>query len=103
MEPTLSAGDHLFVESLAPPGGASVGRVTTRCPEVGQLVVARHPEARRILVIKRVGRAASNQVWLSSDNPECGTDSRHFGPVRLVDVVGRVTASIDQGGHFRVH
>ena len=94
MEPTFSAGDHLLVERLS---------TATRRLCVGEVVVARHPQVARTLVIKRVGRCGPGSVWLASDNARCGTDSRQFGPVMISDVVGRVTASIGREGRARVH
>jgi nickel-type superoxide dismutase maturation protease len=94
MEPTFLAGDHLLVEPMRRGG---------RQPLQGDVVLARHPASRATLVIKRVGRRDQNSVWLSSDNPARGTDSRHFGPVRASEVVGIVTLSIGNGGGVRLH
>ncbi|TQL67453.1 peptidase S24-like protein [Nocardioides albertanoniae] len=84
MEPTLRAGDRLWVSYR-------------RTPVPGAMVVARLADG--AVVVKRAverrttssGRAA---WWLLSDNSEATgvIDSRHRGPVAEDDVIGVVTA-----------
>lgn len=83
MLPTLRAGQFVLVE----PG---------RAPEPDQLVVARHPERPGLLVVKRVGHVeADGGVYLVSDNPASGTDSRTWGPVRPDSIEGVATLVLD--------
>lgn len=86
MDPTLRHGDHLLVapvpsEKLAMPG---------------QVVVARHPWKRECVVVKRLQGLGAGGMWLRGDNP-AGTDSRQFGPVPLVNLIGVVTAYFGSG------
>jgi len=60
-----------------------------KAPEIGRLVVARHPENRNI-IIKRVRSRGDSAAYLSSDNPTEGTDSRHFGSVDFANIIGTV-------------
>jgi nickel-type superoxide dismutase maturation protease len=90
MEPTLHDGEFVLID----PG--------RRRPEPGRLAVARHPSeldttsGDRLLVIKRVGDWGDRGVWLTSDNPAAGTDSRTWGRLPAADIVGTVTVVLDR-------
>src|SRR6202034_2300395 len=78
MEPALRPGDWLLVRR-------------TRRIRPGQIVIARHPGRRDMLIVKRAARRAEGGWWLESDNPDAGAvDSRRFGPVPAALVEGRV-------------
>lgn len=96
MRPTLVPGDRLWVER-APPDGGGLRR--------GTIVVVQDPEDRRRRLIKRVvglpgdplgprpvpgdeARIPARHVYLLSDSPDGGRDSRRFGPVSLDLLVG---------------
>ncbi len=90
MSPTLADGEFVLID-------------TARRPQVGELVVSRHPmgsieaDDRTLLVIKRVSDfAAGGAVVLQSDNPDAGTDSRTWGPVAPELIVGTVTVVLDR-------
>lgn len=77
MEPTLVDGDFVLVD------------VNALC-EIGDLVLAEHPDEDTIVVVKRLAdRLSGGRVILSSDNP-AGSDSRAWGPVSDVAIRGRV-------------
>lgn len=109
MEPTLAAGDRLWVEPA---------RRVAR----GEIVVVRDPEDSDRLLVKRVGAIAGDRVYVTrtgvrdvpeaptqgppedaleevvvpprhlflvSDRPALARDSRKFGPVRVELLVGR--------------
>lgn len=87
MEPTLRPGEQVLVD----PDGE---------PEIGDLVLAVHPDTppgdQETLVIKRVAdRRDDGSSVLSSDNPE-GSDSRRWGPVPAHSIRGRVTMILDR-------
>lgn len=79
MSPTLVAGDWLAVRWDV-------------VPEVGDVVVARRPDRRELLIVKRVTRVSPTGFWLEGDNPAASDDSRVFGDLRPDDVLGRVVA-----------
>ncbi|TDD39264.1 nickel-type superoxide dismutase maturation protease [Actinomadura sp. KC06] len=81
MLPGLRPGDWLLVRA-----GAR--------PEAGDVVVARHPERRDLLIVKRAGHRAAGGWWLESDNQRAPgrRDSWDFGPVPDALIVGRVIA-----------
>ncbi len=82
MLPTLQAGQYVLYDSLLR-------------PEIGDVVVARHP-SQPIDIVKRVAAVDPvGLVELASDNPSVGTDSRRFGRVDVDAVLGRVTISLE--------
>ena len=81
MLPTLRAGEEVLLDTHAYDHVA---------PQVGDIVVAYHPEQPDLKIIKRVGEVMENGLFLSSDNPSAGNDSRQFGVVGMDKVVGRV-------------
>ncbi len=82
MVPTLQPGDHLLIDEHA---------YDERLPLVGEIVVATHPTTAPLILTKRVTACDRERVWLGSDHPDAGTDSRHFGPVARLHLIGRVT------------
>ena len=84
MLPGLAAGDEILVDKRA-------YRTTT--PQIGDLVVARRPDRPEVEMLKRVTAVTENgRFFLTGDNPDASTDSRHFGPVSASDILGKVTS-----------
>ena len=83
MLPTLGPGDTVWVDSRA---YRDVG------PDVGDLVVARHPFQANQRLIKRVEKVEEGRVFLRGDNPEESTDSRGLGALGVDRLVGQVIA-----------
>ena len=84
MLPLLRPGDLLLVRY-----GAT--------PRLGALVLARFPDGTLVvkrLAERRTARDGSPAVWLLSDNPDAGVDSRHRGAIPDTDLVGLVTARV---------
>ena len=86
MSPTLDPGDEVLVRRVA---GGPRQDVTP-----GDVVVAKHPYRRDVLLIKRVEAVSEHHCVLVGDNPDESTDSRHLGPVALTDLLGRVTSCL---------
>ena len=76
MEPTLRAGDWVFV-------------IPFSAPRVGDVVVVRNPVDRDDLMLKRVARVDDDAVFVAGDNVEDSLDSRQLGLIPRRDVVGR--------------
>lgn len=87
MLPTLAAGDYVLVDRQA---------YTKRLPNVGEITLSQHPYEHDVVLIKRVQALHGSDIWLSSDNPAEGTDSRRFGFVPATLLLGRVTTHIDR-------
>ena len=79
MRPTLSPGDYVIVDTRE-----------SRPLQIDGIVVAREPRGQTV-VIKRIRSMGDATVFLGSDDPNVGTDSRHFGSVPKDSVIGPVT------------
>lgn len=66
--------------------------------EIGDIVVARHPFKRDVMLIKQVAAGDNNRVRLLGLNPRQSTDSRSFGAVARDMIVGRVTCRLPPEG-----
>ena len=77
MEPALREGDWVLV---LPP---------RRRPRPGDVVLLRDPRERSRLLLKRVASVTDAGCAVVGDRPDHSTDSRHFGPVRREDILGR--------------
>ncbi len=78
MCPALNDGDYVLVKTSG-----------NRRPQLGRVVVAQHPQT-KATIIKRVLSMGTDAAYLASDNPNEGSDSRHFGSVSFSDIVGPV-------------
>ncbi len=81
MLPGLSPGDLVLADTRA---------LQRSAPEVGDIVVARHPFKSGVRLIKRVVAIESGRVRLSGDNPDESTDSRGLGLFQTPDLLARV-------------
>lgn len=77
MTPTLLPGDRVVA-------------VGWRRPRANELVATRDPRHRQRVIVKRVVAVDGDGIEVAGDNPDCSTDSRHFGPIPWPLVVGRV-------------
>jgi mitochondrial inner membrane protease subunit 1 len=77
MVPALQDGDRLLV-------GPRFG------VQPGAIVAIRDPRSSGRLLVKRVHRRGADWVDVRGDNDRGSTDSRHFGPLPLRLVVGRI-------------
>lgn len=81
MAPALLPGDWLLVD---PPS------LSAKPPRSGDLVVVPDPRRPQRLLVKRVGAEHQDgRLRLVGDVPQASTDSRTFGPVDAVAVLGR--------------
>jgi nickel-type superoxide dismutase maturation protease len=77
MQPTLEPGDRLVI-----------GPAWRLRP--GQLVAVPDPRHTERLLVKRIHALSDGGADLRGDNPAGSTDSRHFGPVPVGVIRGRV-------------
>jgi len=85
MYPTICDGDTLFIDPRA---------YSSNVPRVDEIVVARHPYVKDMLMVKRI-RAVHHDgtaIDLAGDNPDESTDSRGFGNLNVESLVGRVNS-----------
>ncbi|EDM77886.1 hypothetical protein PPSIR1_01627 [Plesiocystis pacifica SIR-1] len=79
MEPTLVAGDVLWIDTQV-----------SGLPELGSLVLIQDPQEPTRDMVKRVRSHGEASFSVSSDDPTQGRDSRQFGSLRLTHLRGRV-------------
>jgi nickel-type superoxide dismutase maturation protease len=56
-------------------------------PKVGEIIVIKYSGKE---IIKRVKKVEGEEVFVEGDNKDESTDSRHFGSVKVENVVGKV-------------
>ena len=79
MEPTLSHDQYVWVKPTAD-------------VHEGDIVLSRHPMQTNLNIIKRVTDVHPEGLTLLGDHPTQSTDSRSFGRVPRVHIVGVVKA-----------
>ncbi len=77
MVPVLAPGDRVLV-------------LRTRHLAVGDIVAFVEPGESDRIMVKRVTGIEWNAVRVEGDNASVSRDSRHFGPIPLTEVIGRV-------------
>ena len=82
MDPTLPAGTELLVNRAA---------YKSSPPQIGDIVVVRHPQQSSLKVIKRIAQVDETTVTILGDNPTESTDSRHYGAISRSLILGKVT------------
>ena len=85
MLPGLKPGQRLLVKPH---------RLDQPLPQIGSIVVCRHPSKPDMVITKRLSERTDQQLDLRGDNPEASTDSRHFGPVPVESLIGEVMAIV---------
>ena len=84
MSPLLKPGDEILIDPQA---------YTKSLPQVDDIVVTVHPGQNNLTIVKRIAALDSQQrYWLLGDNPQKSTDSRHWGTIKLTDIIGKVTS-----------
>ncbi|BBA79022.1 hypothetical protein RGRSB_0441 [cyanobacterium endosymbiont of Rhopalodia gibberula] len=84
MFPLLKAGEEVLVDTRA---------YRRRLPEIGDLVVAKHPYRHNLKIIKRVVLVDKNgNCFLLGENKAESNDSRYFGFITLHHIIGKVTS-----------
>ena len=80
MSPTLSEGDVVLVNRLT---------YWFTPPDIGDVVVLRDPRNGNVL-IKRVTAIKGEKYFVQGDNKKYSTDSRVFGMIGRLDIIGKV-------------
>jgi len=83
MSPTLRDGESVLVEPDAR---------LQRSPQVGDIILARHPYLAGVKMIKRVTRIEDDGACFVVGDNESSTDSRAFGALPQSLLLGRVVA-----------
>ena len=84
MLPILQPGDEIIVDPHAYKGSV---------PQIEDLVVVVHPLQKNLTIVKRIAALDDEDCcFLLGDNPSESTDSRHWGTIKLADIIGKVTS-----------
>ena len=84
MFPILEAGEEVLVDTNA---------YHRFLPEIGDLIVAWHPQQPNLRIIKRVVKVDDNgNCFLMGENSLESDDSRSFGLESLQGIIGKVTS-----------
>ncbi|MGB0560390.1 MAG: nickel-type superoxide dismutase maturation protease [Spirulinaceae cyanobacterium] len=82
MLPLLQPGEEVLVDPQA---------YRKIAPEVGEIVVARHPQKPDLEIIKRIAERLPDCTYvIYGDNLAQSSDSRQFGPVGRSLILGKV-------------
>jgi nickel-type superoxide dismutase maturation protease len=82
MLPLLKPGDEVLVNFYA---------YQSSSPQIGDIVVLKHPEKPDLIVIKRIIDINQNgEYCVQGDNSLESTDSRHFGLIKRELILGKV-------------
>ena len=84
MLPLLKPRDEILFDPYA---------YTKSLAQIDDIVVTVHPRQRSLTIVKRIAALdSSNSYFLLGDNLEGSTDSRHWGTIQHVDLLGKVTS-----------
>ena len=84
MQPLLQPGEEILIDLNA---------YQKATPQVGDLVVAFHPQQTDLEIVKRVAQVLPDgSVFLIGDNKNYSSDSRSFGLVSPNNILGKVTS-----------
>ena len=91
MLPTLAPGDYVIVDTR------SLAQVVPQAIVVAKVASAANEPKPETIVIKRILSRGDSAVYLGSDNPNEGRDSRHFGSVPTDALLGTVVFHLELG------
>ena len=91
VEPLATIEVRIHGDSMWPTfcDGDSIQAVSGKLPELGDIVVAKHPW-KTIHIVKRVKKILSDGYFLEGDNPDPtgSEDSHNFGPIPSASIIG---------------
>ena len=63
-----------------------------KTPEVGQIVLTKHPFRKDTKIIKRIQAIENDKASLVGDNPDptASDDSHNFGMINFSDIIARI-------------
>jgi nickel-type superoxide dismutase maturation protease len=84
MMPLLQPGDEILLDLDA---------YKEYPPQIGDIIVTLHPLQVNLPIVKRItALKEDNSYFVTGDNGEASTDSRHWGTIKFSDIIGKVTS-----------
>jgi nickel-type superoxide dismutase maturation protease len=84
MLPLLQPGDEILIDPFA---------YQKSSPQVNDIIVTQHPLQRNFPIVKRINAINDGgRYFVTGDNREASTDSRHWGTIKSSDIIGKVTS-----------
>jgi nickel-type superoxide dismutase maturation protease len=84
MLPILQPGDEILLNLHA---------YRKHSPQVGDIIVTMHPLQSNLAIVKRIIVINGHDgYFVTGDNSEASTDSRHWGTIKFSDIMGKVTS-----------
>ncbi|MEN9566909.1 MAG: hypothetical protein RLZZ69_2105 [Cyanobacteriota bacterium] len=84
MLPLLQPGDEILLDIYA---------YRKYLPQIGDIVVTLHPLQVNLPIVKRItALKENNSYFVTGDNAEASTDSRHWGTIKFSEIIGKVTS-----------
>ena len=84
MIPTLQQGDSILVNRMS---------YLFRSPNIDDIIALYDPRDRKIL-IKRIIKIEKGKYFVEGDNKNSSTDSRVFGMIGRVDIIGKIVRKL---------
>lgn len=82
MLPTLQNGEQVLVEK-------------TVYLQINDIVVAKHPYQKNLILVKRINKIDEKTVYLLGDNLSESTDSRTLGTFPRTEILGKVICKLN--------
>ena len=79
MAPTVREGEYVMAEKIS---------FWFKNPKENDIIVFNNGNSQKL--IKRIIRKSQNSFWVEGDNKNYSNDSRHFGEIKLNDILGKV-------------
>ncbi|MGL5833814.1 MAG: nickel-type superoxide dismutase maturation protease [Waterburya sp.] len=84
MLPLLQPGDEILLDPFA---------YQKFPPQVNDIIVTQHPVQHNLAIVKRINAINDgDRYFVTGDNREASTDSRHWGTIKSSDIIGKVTS-----------
>ena len=81
MEPSLHNGDYVVLNRLS---------YLLSAPKKGDIVVLKSPVGESIFIKRITKTSGRKRYFVEGDNKKHSVDSRHFGPVSIDKILGKV-------------
>lgn len=83
MMPSLQPGEQILIAPYI---------YRQQLPQLGDIIVTTHPQQKQLMIVKRITRINEDgSYFVTGDNLAASNDSRHWGTIKLTDIIGKAT------------